>query len=179
MTPSKLAFALVIVPLLAACEHDSNVGTEVDAPAANNGTCPLGSDRLVIDGAFTVDTQTIGFVTVAGKVIGVAGQHAGKTIGFTVRDALGDDLDALGDHDVATKNMKHLESPPGTECETAPIGTCRGFFALAGTFTVSQVQPRYRATFTLTELHERHDSTDQLGAPIAGTVTGCLDVQAP
>lgn len=178
MNPSKLTFVLVIVWLLAACEHDSNVGTEVDAPAAS-GTCTPGNDRLLIDGAFVVDTQMVGFVTVGGKVIGVAGQHAGKTLGFTVRDVLADDVDALGDHDVAAANMKHLEGPPATDCATAPLGTCIGFFALAGTFTVTEVQPRYRATFTLSELHERHDSSDQLGSALAGTVTGCIDVQAP
>jgi hypothetical protein len=44
---------------------------------------------------------------------------------------------------------------------------------------VLEVQPRYRATFMLSDLSERHDTTNQAGAPLAGTISGCLDVAAP
>lgn len=139
--------------------------------------CTPGNDRLVIGGVFSIDTQQIANVTVSGKVVGVGGQHGGNTVAFSVRDTLADDVATLGVHDVATTNMKQLEVPPGSDCSIA--GACTGFFALSGTFTVLEVQPRYRATFTLGDLHERHDNTNTEGPAIAGTVTGCLDVQAP
>ncbi|MBS1122530.1 MAG: hypothetical protein H6Q90_4758 [Deltaproteobacteria bacterium] len=189
MTSSSTTFAIAVAWLLAGCEHDSNVGSTVDAAQSTadssidgppqSGACTPGNDRLLMNGAFVLDTQTITYVTVGGKVAGFGGPHGGDTVSFSVRSALTQDLDALGDHDVATTNMKFLEQPTGVDCSTAPAGTCNGFFALAGTFTVTQIQPRYRATFTLTDLREHHDITDQLGAPIAGTVTGCLDVQGP
>jgi hypothetical protein len=187
MTSSPRSIALVL--LLAACEHDSNVGSSVDAPPstgdaaldapAQAGTCTPGSDRLVLDGAFLVDTQSIAPVTVSGKVAGFGGLHAGNSASLLVRNTFTQDLDALGDHDVATTNLKYLEQPQGVDCTTEPAGTCKGFFALAGTFTVTALQPRYQATFTLTDLREHHDITDQLGPVIAGTITGCVDVQGP
>lgn len=189
MSSSLRIFAVSIVSLLAACEHDSTVGSQVDAPGATGdgaidgvtqpGTCILGNDRLLFGGPFVVDTMTVAYVTISDKVVGVAAQQSGKTLSFTVRNALTQNLDTIGDHDVATTNLKHLEIPSGADCDTDPPGTCNGFFALAGTFSVTQIQPRYRATFILTDLRERHDNTNVLGPAIAGTITGCLDVQAP
>lgn len=149
----------------------------LDAPAANG--CPRGADRLSLHGAFAVDTASVAFVTSAGKLVGVAGSHAGNPFAFSVRDVLHQDLSTVGDHDVVATNLKYFEAPSGTDCATAPAGTCRGFFALAGTYTVLELQPRYRATFALADLRERHDITNQAGAPLAGTITGCLDVPAP
>lgn len=176
MTLSK---TLLIASLLAACEHDSNVGTEVDASTDGGSVamCSPGSDRLVIGGAFSIDTQQIANVTVSGKVVGVGGQHAGNTVAFSVRNTLTDDVGTLGAHDVSTTNMKQLEVPPGGDCSQA--GACTGFFALSGTFTVLEVQPRYRATFTLGDLFERHDDSNTPGPALAGTVAGCIDVAAP
>jgi len=41
---------------------------------------------------------------------------------------------------------------------------------------VIEVQPRYRATFELSDLRERTDYTNQPGPVMAGTITGCIDV---
>lgn len=183
MTPSLRFLLIVFLPPLAACAHDSSVGSEVDAAspidAPQSSSCATGSERLRITGAYAIDTSSAATVTRESTVIGLNGLHANKTYVLTVRNALTQDLGAVGSYDVATTNLKHLEIPPGADCDTAPAGTCKGFFALAGTFIVESVQPRYRATFTLTDLREHSTHGDAPGAQIAGTATGCLDVAAP
>jgi|GEM_PF-6829743 len=170
----------LIALALAACNHDSSVGSDTDGgvmDATAAGTCANGNDRLVMTGAYTIDTTAAATVTRDGIVIGLAGQVAGNVYALGVRDALTQDLGTVGAFDVATTNLKHLEIPPGADCDVAPAGTCKGFFALSGTFVVESVSPRYRATFTLGDLRERTTNGNTLGAPIAGTATGCLDVE--
>lgn len=176
---TSLRFALIALSL-AACNHDSTVGTDIDGgvtDGAQTGTCASGNDRLVMTGAYTLDTTAAAPVTRDGIVIGLAGQVAGRVYSLVVRDALTQDLGTVGTFDVATTNLKHLETPPGTDCDVAPAGTCKGFFALSGTFVVESVSPRYRATFTLGDLRERTTNGNTPGAAIAGTATGCLDIE--
>ncbi len=148
------------------------VDPEVDAPTA--GTCG-GGDRFVLDGAVVFETSSVGPVTVDGKIAGVNGLLASSELyTFSSRNPLVD-LDAVGARDVASLNLKYLRTPQGADCSTA-AGGCRGFFALGGTYTVIEVQPRYRATFELSDLRERTDYTNQPGPAMAGTITGCIDV---
>ena len=170
---------VLIAASLTACNHDSSVGNEVDAAGSGiDGTlsdaCQAGSERLVITGAYTLDTASAATVTRNGTVIGLNGQVAGKTYALGVRDALTQDLGTVGTFDVATTNIKHLEIPPQINCDTTQ-GLCKGFFALAGTFVVTSVQPRYHATFTLTDLRQRTTTSGAPGPAIAGTATGCID----
>ena len=185
MTTRKLGPQLLVVMSLslAACGDPASVGPDAPATTADAAldavasACSPTIDRLSLRGAFEVETSSVAYVTSAGKVVGVAGVVAGKSFAFSVRDVVHADVDALGDHDVAATNLKFLEMTPGSDCSTA--GSCTGFFALAGTYTVLEVQPRYRATFSLSDLSERHDNTNQAGAPLPGTISGCLDVAAP
>jgi hypothetical protein len=180
----------MIFGLLAACEHDSNIGADIDASVATSdaaadgavqaGTCtPIGNDRLVMSAPFNVDTQSVAYVTVGGKLVGVGGLSAGKTLAFSVRNVLTQSFDWTGDQDVALTNLKYLETPSGADCDTDPPGTCKGFFAVAGTFRILQTQPRFRATFELTDLREHNDTSNTAGPSIAGMVTGCVDAEAP
>jgi len=185
-TRKRVPQLLVVMSLsLAACGDPAAVGPDAPTSTADaaldavTAACLPGTDRLSLHGAFEVETSSVAYVTSAGKIIGVGGVTAGKSFAFSVRDVVHADVDTLGDHDVAATNLKFLEMTPGSDCATAPAGSCTGFFALAGTYTVIEVQPRYRATFTLSDLSERHDNTNQAGAPLAGTITGCLDVAAP
>lgn len=184
MTPLLRLARLAFLPLLAACGHDSTIGSvEVDAAGTIGpeplADCATGTERLAITGAYKLDTQSAAPVTREGSVIGLNGLHASNIYAFSVRNAITQDVGTVGTYDLSTTNLKHLEFPAGTDCDTAPAGTCKGFFALAGTFVVKSVQPRYRATFTLTDLRERTTSGGAPGAAIAGTATGCLDVAAP
>lgn len=154
--------------LLAAC-----AGSD-DPPVEGIAACD-GGDRFVLDGAFAIDSEELGPVTVEDKVAGFMGAAGGGNIfSLTKRHVpLDGDFDEVGVHDIAGVHVKYLEFPFNSDCSVS--GTCHGFFALAGTVEVLEVSPRFRATFSLTELVERSDNTDEQGAPIAGTVTGCVD----
>jgi hypothetical protein len=52
---------------------------------------------------------------------------------------------------------------------------CPGWYAFAGAYHVISVHPRYRATFTLTDLRARQYASDPPGDPIDGTIVGCVD----
>jgi len=150
-----------------------DASTAVDAPSV--GTCGGGGDRFVLDGAVVLETSSVGPVTVGGKISGVNGLLPSNELYTLSSRELLVDLDAVGVRDVALLNLKYLRSTQGADCSTAG-GGCRGFFALGGTYTVIEVQPRYRATFELSDLRERTDFTNQPGPALAGTITGCLDV---
>jgi hypothetical protein len=165
-----LALALALASVVGCGDA---VDSEVDAPTA--GTCGGGGDRFVLDGAVVFETSSVGPVTVDGKIAGVNGLLASSELyTFSSRNPLVD-LDAAGSQDVAAVNLKYLRGPQGADCSTA-AGGCRGFFALGGTYTVIEVQPRYRATFELSDLRERTDYTNQPGPAMAGTISGCVDV---
>jgi hypothetical protein len=144
------------------------------APDARPTDCAGDADRILIDGAYSFVHGSPGLVTIDGKVIGVSGAIPGqppKTYSFVIRDIAAGDLDTVGAHDVAAQNLKFLEQPSGG-CDT---GGCTGFFAKAGTYTVTESAPRYRATFTLSDLAARTDATDTEGPALAGTITGCIN----
>jgi hypothetical protein len=181
---SRLAIVSLV---LASCSGDDGGGTSIDAmtldsppgiPDAEDGDappptdCTSDNDRLILSGAWTFNHSSVSLITLDMRVIGVSGNLPAPAFGnytFTVRDAMAD-IDALGDHDIVMKNLKYLEQMGS--CATP--GNCNGFFAKAGTFTVTEVTPRYRATFTLTDLYARMDTSNTEGAPIAGTITGCM-----
>jgi hypothetical protein len=169
---------LIALVFVAACGGTPEPAV-VDAPTSSDaavdtpvvaGDCSTG-EHVTLQGAFALDVASAAVVTLSDKVIGVGGAPTPGTIyTLSVRRPTMTDLDAVGVHDVATTNLKYLT---GTGCSTA--GACSGFFALGGTVTVTETSPRYRATFTLTDLYHHDDTSDQLGAPIAGTITGCVN----
>jgi hypothetical protein len=180
MTIAELSLALALASLVGCSDTADPVSipdasNTVDAPTSV-GTCGDGVNRFVLDGAVTFETGSVGPITVDGKIAGVGSPlGSGEFYAFSSRNPLVD-LDSMGLHDIATLNLKYLRGPQGADCSTA-AGGCRGFFALAGTYSVIEVQPRYRATFELTDLRERTDYTNAPGPAIAGTITGCLDVR--
>ena len=170
MTIDQLSLVFALASLIGCGGADPS--STVDASSVDD--CG-GGNRFVLDGAVVFETSSVGAVTTNDKVSGVAGlPGANELFTFSARNPLVD-LDALGPHDVASINLKYLRGPQGADCSTA-AGGCRGFFALAGTYTVIEVQPRYRATFELSDLRERTDYTNQPGPVMAGSITGCLDV---
>lgn len=174
MKPIKLAFAFAIT--LTACGSDGTdeTGDNTTPDATASANCAAGDDRFVLAGSVAVESSSVAPVWSDSKVIGVNGaMPSAELFAFTTR-SFADHLDAVGTHDVANVNLRYLAIPSGADCST-PSGGCRGFFALGGTYTVVEVQPRYRATFELTHLRERVDDSDQPGAAIVGTITGCID----
>jgi hypothetical protein len=166
---------ILVTLLLAACSNSAD-DTATDAAVS---TCTGGGDHFVMTGAIAADSVSFGLVTVNSKVTGIAGAAANTDlIAFSVRSALSADLDALGDHDIATQNIMELRAPFNTSCDTGNT-VCHGFFAQAGTLTVAAVHPRYQATFTLSNLFERSDNSGPPGAAIAGAIAGCVDKANP
>lgn len=168
---------------LVACGSNQPGSNSPDAAGSPDGavdpTCGSGGDRFVFGGAMSVDSPSFGFVTVNSKVAGVAGAASpGELVSFGPRHIIGVDLEVLGDHDVAIENFMELRAPLNAMCEAGNT-VCNGFYALAGTYTVLEVHPRYRATFMLSSLQERHDNTGMPGAAIAGSITGCVDKANP
>lgn len=182
---------LIVIAFLAACgggDDDGGMPATPDAgtnPSSDGAVttgdpmCPSGTTRLVLTGAHAVDMANVSPVEVSGNVTGVAGTDGTDLVTFGLRQAFAAHLESLGEHDVAEKNLMFYQHPSGTDCAFAPLGVCKGFFAMAGTFTVLEVAPRYRATFTLSDLYERALTDSDPGAAIAGSITGCLDVPAP
>jgi hypothetical protein len=162
---------------LTACAGDSDdaSGADDEVPDVCDGT----ADRFVYVGAVEADHVDFGFTTVNGKIVGTGGAAQNRDlIAFTLRDPATYDLESLGDHDVALQNITALRAPLGATCETGNT-QCRGFFALAGTYTVLEVHPRYRATFEISDLYERTDNFGPPGAAIEGTIRGCIDKTNP
>jgi hypothetical protein len=61
-----------------------------------------------------------------------------------------------------------LRFTPATQTVT------EGFLAMAGTLTVTEVDPNLVATFHLEDLRDARDVEAGPGDPIAGTVDGCI-----
>lgn len=140
-----------------------------DAPPV--GECADG-EHIKLAGAVALDVRSAGAATRSGKVIGIVGAPTPERLyTLATRSVLTADLDALGDHDIAQVNLKYLDKITGSDCPTS----CTGLFALAGTFTVLENSPRYRATFTLTDLYQYDGDSNDLGPSVAGTITGCVN----
>lgn len=164
------------------CQPTSSVGTEgSDAPIAH--TCDGASDAFVFSGTAEFVAYDFGLVTSGGKVVGMAGSATNADLlsfnltNFTL------ELETLGDHDVAAEHLTSLRMPydPASNGHTCDPGNsvCHGFYAEAGTYTVLAVHPRYQATFTLSNLLDRTDNSSPPGAPLTGTITGCVDKANP
>ncbi len=169
-------FLMSIGLALPACSGESTDAVGPDAAAASD--CDGTSDQFAFTGAISAEHVSFGFTKSNGKIVGTGGAaHNSDLIAFNLRD-LQFELETLGDHDVAVENLTALRGPLGASCEAGNT-VCHGFFALAGTFTVEQVIPRYRARFTLSDLRERNDNFSPPGAAIAGTIAGCIDKSNP
>lgn len=178
MRSLNLASLLVIT----ACNHTEPAAPDAAPPAPDapaSAECGSGGTygHVVLHGAFELVAFDAGPVTVSDKIVGVAGSTDGPDLfGLNLVDVIHGDLAALGDHDISARNLKYLKWPYGQASTCAP-GPCTGFFASSGTLTVTAIAPRYQATFTLGDLHAHDDETNTMGAPLAGTVTGCIDVR--
>ena len=169
---------------LCGCEPVSQVGnqlTSTDAAIAN--TCNGTDDAFVFSGAAEFVAYDFGLVRSAGRVVGMTGSALNADLLSFNLTKLTFELEAVGDHDVATQNITSLRMPfdaasTGHTCDAGNI-VCHGFFAQSGTYTVTSVHPRYQATFTLSDLHDRTDNFSPPGAAFAGTITGCVDKANP
>lgn len=165
----------LLVPLLvlAACGDTPSSSTMTpDAPApmpdapASSASCDTG-EYISLHGAFELEVASAAAATFGGHVIGFTGAATPQRFyALSIRHVTMGNFDAVGDYDVATTNLKYFEED-------------HGFFALSGTVHVTQTTPRLRATFELTDLHHHDDTSDTMGAPIAGSVTGCVNANTP
>ena len=132
------------------------------------------SERFILTGAVTLDAHSAAAFTISGKVGGVVGAPMpDRLYSLAPRAQLATDFDVVGVHDIATVPVKFMDKKNNADCSEPDA--CRGFFALAGTLEVLEHDPRYRATFTLTDLYRHDDTTNTIGAPFAGTITGCVN----
>jgi hypothetical protein len=169
----KLMPSIVSGLMVVGCGGGEDPPVTTDATQALD--CEGGGDRFVLEGPVAIESTSLGPITVEGKVAGFSGAAGGGDVfGFSKRHTPFDgDFDALGAHDIAGVHVKYLQFPFNADCSVA--GSCHGFIALAGTVTVHELSPRFRATFDLTELFARSDNSDVQGAPLAGAITGCVD----
>ncbi|HTL37072.1 MAG TPA: hypothetical protein VL326_28250 [Kofleriaceae bacterium] len=157
----------MVLLVLAACTDASPAETPDASPAMPDAPYSMAScdtgEYFSMHGAFDVEVASAGRVTSGGHVIAVVGAATPQRFySLSLRHILTDNFDTVGDYDISAHNMKYFEED-------------HGFFALAGTVHVTQTTPRFRATFELTDLHHHDDQTDTMGAPIAGSVTGCVN----
>jgi hypothetical protein len=129
-------------------------------------------------------SHDFGFFTTGpgNQINGIGGRATNTDVISFGTNVFGAELETLGDHDVTVQNIDSIRSPyaPSNLHTCDPGNTvCHGFFAHAGTYTVHAVHPRYQATFTLSDLYDRSDNTSPPGAPLAGTITGCVDKANP
>jgi hypothetical protein len=157
-------------------QSDATIATVPDAPGTPN-TCNGTGNSFVYSGAVAFEAYDFGMITLSGQVVGLAGSALNSDVlSFDTRPLT--ELETLADHDVAVQNITALRAPFNQSCDSGNT-VCHGFFAQAGTFTVHALHPRYQATFTLSNLLERTDNSGPPGAPIAGTITGCVDKANP
>lgn len=125
-------------------------------------SCDTG-EYISMHGAFELEVASAAASTYGGHVIAFVGAATPQRYySLSLRHVTMGNFDAVGDYNIATQNLKYFEED-------------HGFFALAGTLHVTEVSPRYRATFELTDLHHHDDTSDTMGAAIAGSVTGCVN----
>jgi hypothetical protein len=159
-------------------EQDTpDAATDADDPDASLEVPPCDYEEgLVLTGAFDETSLAPDPELYQGKIIGFSGA-LGSGDEFLFRrdgDYSDGDIQDIGTYDVSTypHNFVFMSGPEISECESAD--NCGGFYALDGFFTVTQLTPRYEATFRFTSLHE--GGGEDPGAPMAGEVTGCLSV---
>ncbi|MEP6860274.1 MAG: hypothetical protein ABJE66_06630 [Deltaproteobacteria bacterium] len=177
---------LLLTIAICGCQPVSQVGSQRDATTTDTPiahACDGTHDDFVFSGASDFVAYDFGFTTLGGKIVGIAGSGLNADILSFNLTKFTFDLEALGDHDVATQNLTSLHMPydPASNGHTCDPGNtvCHGFYAQSGTYTVNAVHPRYQATFTLSNLKDRTDNTSPPGAAIAGTLTGCVDKANP
>jgi hypothetical protein len=176
--------SLWIPIFLAGCSPESEVGAQLDAatqqpadaPGAVN-SCGGTGNTLTYSGAVSFDAYDFGMVTSNSIIVGFAASSLNADV-LTFNSRTLTDLQALGDHDIATNNLTAMRGPFNTECSTGNT-VCHGFYADAGTYTVHAVHPRYQVTFTISNLFDRTDNESGPGAAIAGSITGCVDKDNP
>ena len=140
--------------------------------AADSGlVADCGTYGFKMSGAVTFTSPVSAPATRDGLVIGVVGYDATAAYALAIWDSLTADLNGVGAHDISTAHVDFLQMPPDGVCGTP--GTCPGFVATSGSFVVTSTAP-YAATFTLGDLYARDGSSTDVGAAIAGAVTGCL-----
>ena len=139
-----------------------------------------GSTRLSIQGALTVSsTDATVWKNGSGGVIGISGRSsAGKDYWFRRDGDLGDgSFSAVQTYDVSAYpyRLNYIEAAAGSDCSEGFGVACTGFHARAGSFTVTEVSPVFRAVFELSDLY----ADDDPSGPIVGTISGCVAVPNP
>jgi hypothetical protein len=153
--------------------------------ASNGDDCDIDGVRFGMVGAFSHTSRDAQLYVWDGEVpgiLGIVGSADGKSFMFMrAGDASDGNLGEVMTYDASQypHEMKYTQLDDPTQAETCDPGpgACSGFFAFAGSFTVSQVTPTYEATFSLTMLSE--GGGEAPGDPIGGAVTGCIAVPNP
>ena len=196
MITNRTLFALLAVT---ACEHDSSVGhdqpdaqssTSGDAKAADAATSQppavcTGTTKFAMNGPMasqhheTSETPAFMYGGDADQIVGAFGALAGGMFFSMRRDGDFSDghLETVTSYDVSQYpyNILFSTAPVAHEgCEGTP--SCSDWVAVAGTYTVTQVMPVYRGTFTLSMLREGDSPS---GTPIPGSVAGCFAIPNP
>ena len=165
-------------------ETGDTFGADGGAAVEGSGTC-MGDVRFSMTGALTrtsSDAELFVWDGAVPGILGIRGTVDGKPFVFQRAGDVGDgNLGEQRRYDVASYpyNMRYTQLDildQGASCDPGP-GACSGFFAFAGTFTVTQLAPTYDATFSLTMLQEGGGEIP--GNPIEGGVSGCISVPSP
>jgi hypothetical protein len=176
---------------IAACGSDgaddtsSSGGSGAGASAATDDPDPAGCSatgiRFTMTGAAqstSVDAELIAWDGVVPDVLGVEGttREGVPFLFMRAGDVSDGNLGEVRSYDVSRYpyNMRYGQIDVGSDCES---GSCSGFIAFDGTLTVTQLTPTYEATFSLSAL--RDGAQREPGAPLDGTVTGCMSVPNP
>lgn len=171
--------------VIAACGGSTSDGGSSGARAGAGGSpadpgpsdCAPDGARIVLRGAYeTVSTDAEAPPDDLGRRVAATGTDADGN--FVLVGQAGDVGDAdfvrhgTGTFDVADypHSIQFVRMDPARSVIDA------GFLALAGTLTVTEVQPGLRATFHLESLNDRRDIEDKLGTPRDGVVDGCIAV---
>ncbi len=160
-------------------------GGEGDPRANDAGAPTCGSDgiRFALNGAFHASSKdAVLYENSKGGIVGLAGTVGASQFLFRRDGDLGDgDFESVTTYDVSQYpyNVVYVESPMLAGCENSGGASCSGFYALAGAFTVTQVSPTYKATFSLRMLRDGAAIEGTPGSPMDGEVTGCIQMPNP
>jgi hypothetical protein len=166
-------------------DDKSSSGVSGASGSAGTGSdptdCSATGVRFAMTGAVSrtsVDAELIAWDGAVPGLLGVEGttEEGAPFIFMRAGDVSDGNLGELRSYDVSRYpyNMRYGQIDVGSDCES---GSCSGFIAFDGMLTVTQLTPTYEATFSLSAL--RDGAQHEPGAPLEGTVTGCISVPNP
>ena len=177
-----LALSLISLSFTVACGGDPHPSSSGDpdaqaSPDAQGSTIDssCASEHVHMSGAVEVDSPSASTMRIASRIVGVAGFTPGAVGSYSLlaRDSSADDFATVGVHDIAITNIKFLTGDASADCRQP--GQCSGFVARAGRYEVTGLAP-YHATFVFNDLYADDGSSNNPGNPIAGQITGCVQV---